>query len=139
MTLLKRLAALYLILLGIAVASHFLATQLYDPTLEGSALDVWRILDPLMIIGVAISLLSALFRKLEDGNGSYTMGVTRDYLEANFAFYASGVLLILLTWNWLGFQFVDPPNDLPWLWLIIDAVVPLVVLSTGIRLMRSGD
>ena len=139
MAILKRLAALYLILLGIAVASHFLATQLYDPTLEGSALDIWRVLDPLMVVGVFIALVCALLRKLENGDGTYNLGVSRDYLEANFAFYVSAVLLLLLMWNWLGFQFVDPPNDLGWLWLILDSVVPLVLLSTGIRLMRSED
>ena len=139
MSILKRLAALYLILLGLVVGGHFIATQLYDPTLEGSALDVWRVLDPLMIVGVAIALVGALFRKLEDGDGSYTLGVSRDYLEANFAFYVSAMLLLLLTWNWLGFQFVEPPNDLPWLWLIIDSVVPLVLISAGFRMMRSED
>lgn len=139
MAILKRLAALYLILLGIAVASHFLATQLYDPTLEGSALDIWRVLDPLMVVGVFIALVWALLRKLENGDGTYNLGVSRDYLEANFAFYVSAVLLLLLTWNWLGFQFVEPPNDLGWLWLILDSVVPLLLLSTGIRLMRSED
>ena len=48
-------------------------------------------------------------------------------------------MLLLLTWNWLGFQFSAPQNDLPWLWLIIDAVVPLVVLSAGFRMMRGED
>ncbi len=139
MIIVKKLTALYLILLGLVVGGHFIATQLYDPTLEGTALEVWRILDPLMIVGVAIAMLSALFRKLEDGDGAYTMGVSREYLEANFAFYASTALLLLLTWNWLGFQFSEPQNDLPWLWLIVDAVVPLVVLSAGFRMMRGED
>ena len=71
MVFLKRLAALYLILLGIAVASHFLATQLYDPTLEGSAMDIWLVLDPMMVAGAFICLLVAFIRKLEFGGFSY--------------------------------------------------------------------
>ena len=114
MTILKRLTALYLILLGIAVASHFLATQLYDPTLEGAAADVWLVLDPLMVVGAFISLVVGFFRKMEFGGFSYGLGVSRDYLEANLSFYLSAVLLILVTWNWFGVAFVDPPNDYGW-------------------------
>ncbi len=60
MILIRRLAAVYLILLAVVVAGHFLATQLYDPMLEGAALTVWRVLDPLMVAGVIIALIVAL-------------------------------------------------------------------------------
>ena len=139
MVFLKRLAALYLILLGIAVASHFLATQLYDPALESSALDVWLVLDPMMVAGAFICLVVAFIRKLEFGGFSYGLGVSRDYLEANLTFYLSAVLLILVTWNWFGVAFVEPPNDNTLVWLINDSVLPLLLISTGIRLMRSED
>ena len=139
MVILKRLAALYLILLGIAVASHFLATQLYDPTLADSALDIWLILDPMMIVGAFIALLVAFFRKLEFGGLSYGLGVSRDYLEANLTFYLSAALLIMLTWNWFGVAFAEPPNDAALVWIFIDSVLPLLLISTGIRLMRSED
>ncbi|MDE2860038.1 MAG: hypothetical protein OYI31_06110 [Chloroflexota bacterium] len=139
MTFLKRLAALYLILLGIAVVSHFLATQLYDPTLEGSAMDIWLILDPMMVAGAFICLLVGFIRKLEFGGFSYGLGVSRDYLEANLTFYLSAVLLILVTWNWFGVAFVEPPNDVGLVWLFIDSVLPLLLISTGIRLMRSEE
>ena len=139
MTLLKRLVALYLILLGIAVASHFLATQLYDPTLEGSAADIWRVMDPMMIAGALILLMVAFFRKLEHGGDSYGMGLSREYLEANLSFYLSAVLLLVLTWNWFGWQFVEPPNDNGLVWIFVDSVLPLLLISTGVRLMRSED
>ena len=139
MVFLKRFVALYLILLGIAVASHFLATQLYDPTLEGAALDVWLVLDPMMIVGALICLVVAFFRKLEFGGFSYGLGVSRDYLEANVTFYVSAALLIMLTWNWFGVAFVDPPNDVGLVWIINDSILPLLLISTGIRLMRSEE
>ena len=137
MTLLKRLVAFYLILLGLAVASHFLATQLYDPTLEGSAADIWQVMDPLMIAGAFISLSVAFFRKIEQGGDSYGMGLSREYLESNLSFYLSAVLLLVLTWNWIGWQFVDPPNDNGLVWIFVDSVLPLLLISTGVRLMRS--
>ena len=61
MSVLKRLAAVYMLL--VAVAMHFLATQLYDPMLDGTALTVWRVLDPLMMVGVVAALIAAFARK----------------------------------------------------------------------------
>ena len=125
------MAAVYLILL--VVVGHFLATQLYDPMLEGTALNVWRVLDPLMVSGVIIALIVALDRKL---NGGDSQGINRDYLEANFTFYFSAALLLALTWNWFGVEWVEPRNDSALLWLFIDSTLPLLLASTGIRLLR---
>ena len=58
MSVFKRLASVYMLLVAVAVAAHFLATQFYDPMLEGTALTVWRVLDPLMVIGVAAALIA---------------------------------------------------------------------------------
>ncbi len=127
------MAAVYLILLAVVVVGHFLATQLYDPMLEGTALNVWRVLDPLMVSGVIIALIVALDRKL---NGGDSQGITRDYLEANFTFYFSAALLLALTWNWFGVEWVEPRNDSALLWLFIDSTLPLLLASTGIRLLR---
>ena len=63
MTALKRLAAAYMLLLAAVVAVHFLVNQFYDPMLEGTALTVWRILDPLMMAGVVMALIVAFGRK----------------------------------------------------------------------------
>ncbi len=134
--LIKRLAAVCLILLAVAVAVHFLATQFYDPTLEGAATDVWLILDPLMVIGVVIALAIALHRKL---NLDDSQGITRDYVESNFTVYFSAVLLLVLLWNWLGFVIVDPGNDNALVWMFIDTAVPLLLASTGIRLLRESS
>ena len=133
--LVKRLAAVYLMLLAVVVAGHFLATQLYDPMLEGAALDVWRVLDPLMVSGVIIALVVALDRK--QTHGADSQGVTRGYLEANFTFYFSAALLLALTWNWFGVEWVEPRNDDALVWIFIDSTLPLLLASTGIRLLRS--
>jgi hypothetical protein len=134
--LVKRLAAVYLILLAVVVAGHFLATQLYDPMLEGAALDVWRVLDPLMVSGAIIALVVALDRKL---NGGDSQGITREYLEANFTFYFSAALLLAITWNWFGVEWVEPRNDQGLLWIFIDSTLPLLLASTGIRLLRESS
>ena len=135
MTAIKRLAAVYMLLVSVAVWANWLGSQFYDPTLEGAAIDAWRILDPLMVVGMAMALIVALSRKL--GHDSEIDGsVTREYLESNFTFYYSAAILLALLWNWFGFQWVDPPNDVPLVWTLIDITVPLVMASTGIRLLR---
>lgn len=137
MTAVKRLAAVYMILVSVAVLANFLGSQFYDPTLEGAAIDAWRILDPLMVVGVAMALIAALAGKISQNSG-IDRSVTREYLESNFTFYYSAALLLALLWNWFGFQWVDPPNDVPLLWTLIDITAPLVMASTGIRLLREG-
>ena len=134
--LIKRLAAVYLILLAVVVAGHFLATQFYDPTPEGTARNVWQILNPLMVIGIVITLIVALDRKL---NGDDSKEITREYLEANFTFYFSAALLIAFAWNWFGVEWVEPRNDNALLWLLIGSTHPLLVASTGIWLLRKSS
>ncbi len=66
---LKRLAAVYMLLPAVAVAGYFLATQFYAPMLEDAGLKVWKILDPLMVAGLAMVLVAAFARKISQ-NGS---------------------------------------------------------------------
>ena len=111
MSVFKRLVAIYMLLVAVAVAAHFLATQLYDPTLEGTALTVWRILDPLMVIGVVAALIAAFARKRALDADGVEQPVSREYLSANVTFYYSAVLLLVLLYNWFGVEFADPRND----------------------------
>ncbi len=138
MTALKRLAAAYMLLLAAVVAVHFLVNQFYDPMLEGTALTVWRILDPLMVAGVVMALIVASCRKCRRDADKAAQSLDREYLEANFTFYYSAAILLGLLWNWFGVEWVDPRNDIGLLWTLIDATLPLLLASTGIRLLREG-
>ena len=138
MNAIKSLAGVYMLLVGAAVAVHFIATQLYDPYLEGTALTVWRIMDPLMVAGVAIAFATATCCKLQVGGGQ-GQPVTRYYLEAQFGFFFSGVLLLALLWNWIGVEFVEPRNDDGLVWIVIDSTLPFLLGATGYRLLRSGN
>ena len=138
MAVIKRLAGVYLLAVGVAVAVHFIATQFYDPSLEGTALTVWRVLDPLMVAAVAMVFIAAWASKRRAGSGGGEQPVTRDYLEANFGFYFSGALLLALLWNWAGVEFVEPRNDMGLVWTFIDSTLPLLAGAAGVRLLRSG-
>ena len=136
MTALTRLIAALMLLLAAAVGVNFLAAQFYDPMTEDAAATVWRILDPVMVVGLAIVVIVAFLRKRARDAETLDRSVDREYFEANFVFYYSAALFLLLLWNWFGVEFVDPPNDDGLLWLLIDVTLPLLLASTAIRLLR---
>ena len=125
-----------MLLVAVAVAAHFPVTQLYDPMLEGTALTVWRVLDPLMVIGVAAALIAAFARKRTLDAGADEQPVSREYLSANAMFYYSAALLIALLYNWFGVEFADPPNDDGQVWILIDTTLPILLAASGVRLLR---
>ena len=125
-----------MLLVAVAVAAQFLAMQLYDPMLEGTALTVWRILDPLMVIGVAAALIAAFARKRTLDAGADEQPVSREYLSANAMFYYSAALLIALLYNWFGVEFADPRNDDGQVWILIDTTLPILLAASGVRLLR---
>ena len=53
----------YAFVVGAAIALHFLTTRFYDPAWVDASLPVWKILDPLEVIGLAIVLIVAFTRK----------------------------------------------------------------------------
>ena len=128
-----RVTAIYLILVGAAVAVHFIVNQLYDPTIEGDSVNVWRVLDVLMLIGLAAVIACAWRCKRRADAGD---GVDREYIEANVGFYFTIALTLAFLYNWFGFEFTDPRNDNPLVWIFIDATLPVLFVSTGIRLLR---
>ena len=133
----KSLAGVYMIVVGAAVAVHFIVTQFYDPALTDTALTEWRIMDPLMVAATAMAFAAATCCKLQAGSGQGEP-VTRGYLEAQVGFYVSGVMLIALLWNWIGVEFVEPRNDDGLLWIIIDSTLPFLLCTAGIRLFRDA-
>lgn len=138
MTAIKSLTALYLILIAAAVAVQFVVGLFYDPATEGTADTVWTILNPLMVAGVVIVLLLGLGAKRRRDADSDNRSIDRDYLEANVVFYFSIVLLLVLLWNWISTEWVDPPGAMSLLWIFVDTTFPPLVGSVGFRLLR-GD
>ena len=136
MSAIKLLAAVYMILVAAAVAVNFIITLFYDPALEDAGSTAWQILDPLMVAGVVMALLLAFSAKRRRDSDSSNSTIDREYLEANVTFYFSGVLLLALLWNWIASQWVEPAGDIGLLWIFIDATLPFLLGSTGIRLLR---
>lgn len=139
MAAIKRLVALFLILVGAAVPLHFVVTRFYDPGWVDASLPVWQVLNPLQVVGLAIVLLVAFGRKRAVDTEQAGSAVTREYLESNFVFYYSAGLMVALLWNWFGVQWSDPPTSDNQLWIIVDVTLPLLFIPTGLRLLREAS
>ncbi len=135
MTALKPGAGAVLLLIGAAVAVHLIATQLYDPTVEGTALTVWAVLDPLMVVGLLITLFAGWgWKRRVDADADRS--VSREWLETNVILYLAAALLLAVLWNWIGTMFSEPSVSEGLLWVAIDSTLPLLLASVGLRLLR---
>ena len=134
----KSLFSIYLRVLAVVLYVQYISSQLYDPTGEALAETVYRILDPLLVLGMIIVVYYAYQRKLAVDAASDD-SVTREYLEANGVFYLSVALFIGLLWNWVGFQFSNPANSEGWLWAIIDLSLPLLFFASSVQLLKSEE
>ena len=132
------LLANYLRVLGVVLYIQYLASQFYDPTAEGLSATVYRILDPLLLLGMIIVLYYAFQRKRAVDSGPDD-GVTREYLEANGVLYFGIALFVALLWNWFGFQFANPANSYGWLWALIDLTLPLLFFASSVQLLKSEE
>lgn len=134
---LRRLAAFYLFLLALVVAGHYFAYPLYERGYgpdESPAQLVWLIIDPFQVAGLAL-LLGATFawkRALPADTG------WREYLEANVLFYLTVVTAISFLPNWFLAQWGDAHRQLWDVWAFIDAAIPILSVSVGLRLWREA-
>jgi len=132
---LKSLFSLFLRVLAVVVYVQFISSQFYDPTGDGVAETIYRILDPLLVLGMIIVVYYAYQRK-RAVDATSDVSVTREYLEANGVLYVGVALFFGLLWNWIGFQFVDPTNSHGWLWTLIDLALPLLFFASSVQLLK---
>ncbi|MCY4411825.1 MAG: hypothetical protein OXC27_15320 [Caldilineaceae bacterium] len=131
----KSLFSLFLRVLAVVVYVQFISSQFYDPTGDGVAETIYRILDPLLVLGMIIVVYYAYQRK-RAVDATSDVSVTREYLEANGVLYVGVALFFGLLWNWIGFQFVDPTNSHGWLWTLIDLALPLLFFASSVQLLK---
>ena len=126
----------FLKVLAVVVWVQFLAILFYDPAQEGVGFQIWSVLDPLMVIAILVTIRVAFRRKTEI-DSSAENSLSKDYFEANIALYGGIALLTALLWNWIGSRWSYPLVSFQWLWILIDLTLPLLLFSTGRRLIRS--
>ena len=138
----NRIGGIFLVVVAVAVAVHTVVEPLYHASADGQPYSpLWTILDPLMVAAVAVGVIFAWRRKrTADGVGRDGDPVTRAWLAANTWFYGLLAVAILLLWSWFNLlspRFTAIGDDAASLvWIIIDTLLPLLLASLGLSLLR---
>lgn len=134
MPVVTRLLSLYVMLVGLAVAVHFIAVPLYHPGGD-EPYPIWEVLDWFMAVAIVIALVSAFLhkRRHDSGDGS---GL-REFISVNTVFYGVLAVGILFFWNWS--HLLRDTGGADWLiWNFIDVALPLVLVAAGRQLWRAS-
>ena len=134
---LKKPVGAYLICLAVVVAVWFIINTVIAESSDFDVLDVWYVLDVLMLIGLVLGIIYNYANKqtVKGGDGP----VTRRYLEANVTFYLTAALTILFLHNWIallaqGSDSLDGNHQAWVIWAVVDVLLPITLGVTGCRL-----
>lgn len=129
-----RLLALYLILVGLAVAVHFIVVPWYHPGGD-EPYPIWELLDYFMAAAILIALVSSFIHKRRH---DATEGADLlEHVSINAVFYGILGVGILFYWNWSNL--LRETGEADWLiWNFIDVALPLLLIAAGRRLWRAS-
>ena len=135
MDLVKRVFGYVHIVLGLAVAVQFLASEIYD---DDAVIQVWDFLNYLMAIG-AIAALVFSYLRVRDADGSDV----KEWVASSAMLIASAALFLLYFEQWFAWTvFKDAADELSevrtMVWIVIDVMFPIVNIIVGSYLLRSA-
>ena len=138
---LNRLVAVYLVGVGTAVAAYFIINPLISDSFD--VMNVWYVLDVLMLIALGLALAFNFCRKLEAERAAEGASAL-PLLEAKTAFYLTAGVTVLFLHNWfsllaLGEDSLDGNHQAWVIWAVVDVVLPLISWATGYRLWRRAS
>ncbi len=143
MDFIERIVGVVLIVIGLVIAIHTIIEPLYHVSTDASPYSPgWNILDPVMALAVVLGVIFGCLRKRavdRDGNGA---PITRAYLAANTQLYGFLFIGILFFWNW--FNLLSPDftavgaDAIDLVWAFINAALPLLSVTLGLHLVRTG-
>ncbi len=129
-----RLLSVYLMVVGLAVAVHFIAVAWYHPGGD-EPYPLWEILDWFMAVAIVIALISTFVHKRRHDAGDETSLI--EHISVNSVFYGTLGVGILFFWNWS--HLLRESGDADWLiWNFIDVALPLLLIAAGRRLWRAS-
>ena len=133
----KRLAGVYLAVVGAAVAVHFVLDPLLYEWEAGEGVPTpWIVLDWLMAAGLPIALyVTFMAKRAADGESEL-----REYLVANTKFFVAVAVTLLFLWN--AFQIEWSAGDQTpdsQVWVFIDVVLPMMFVTVGFELRNEAE
>ncbi len=135
MDLVRRAFGYIHIILGLAVAVQFLASEIYDGDAVGQ---VWDILNYFMAIG-AIAALVFSYLRVRDADASDI----KEWVASSAMLIASAALFLLYFEQWFAWTvFKEAEDELgearTLVWIVIDVMFPIVNIIVGTHLLRSA-
>ena len=137
MGLVKKLLAVFLSVVALVVAVHFMFSSFYRELVDTGA--IWDVLNWFMAVALVVALIVSFHHKRTlDWHGADGT-VTREYVEVNLIFYVTVVLVLWFFWNWSNdLVSVEPQGQTQrniWVW--INPLFVPIAAATALRLWRS--
>lgn len=131
----RRIGAVFFVAVAAAVAVHAVVEPLYHVPTEGEPYaPLWDVLDPVMVVAVALGAVLAWRRKRAADRRTDGTAI-REYLAANALFAGFLFVGVLLLRNW--FDQLTPgsaaagADTVVLTWLLVDAALPVLCGATG--------
>ena len=142
MSILKRVAAIYLIVVAAAVGAHWIIVPLYDNS--SGEYPVWVFLNWFMASTIIIALDRNIRGKLALRGGDPDAPLSGRRVQANLLFYATIVLTMWYFWNWFYSFFPQNEPEVVGLvhlemWTLISPLFVLTIGTTGFGLWQESD
>ena len=137
MGLVKKLLAVFLGVVALVVAVHFMFSSFYRELVDTGA--IWDVLNWFLAAGLVIALIVSFHLKRTLDRRGAAGSVTREYVEVNLMFYVTVVLVLWFFWNWSNdLVSVEPQGQTQrniWVW--INPLFVPIAAATALRLWRS--
>ncbi|MCY3544510.1 MAG: hypothetical protein OXH22_10805 [Chloroflexi bacterium] len=132
MSILKRAAAVYLIVVAAAAGVHWIVSPLYDNS--SGEYPIWVIMNWFMAGAIIVAADTNIRNKVSIMGGERDVPLTGRRVQINLLFYATIVLVLWYFWNWFYgfFPYNEPEIVAPIhleMWTLIN---PLFVLTVGV-------
>jgi len=138
---LKRIAAIYLILVAAVAGAHWIIVPLYDNS--SGDYPVWVFLNWFMASTIIVALDRNIRGKLALRGSDPDAPLTGRRVQVNLLFYATIVLTLWYFWNW--FYGFFPQNEPPVvglvhleMWTLINPLFVLTIGVTGVSLWQES-
>ena len=128
----QRVLAVYLLVVGLAVAVNFVATPFYHE--GGDDYTVWDILNWFMAAAMVIAVVASFIEKRRSCEAGDDL---KRHVDANVVFYASVVVLLLFLAN-AGANLTGHDSESGDVWSAVDAAMPVLLGVVGVRLWRGA-
>ncbi|RKU06898.1 hypothetical protein C6501_18210 [Candidatus Poribacteria bacterium] len=137
---LKKVIGVVLIIIAAIVAIHTVIEPLYHTSTEANPnSSVWNYINVLSAISIVLGVVFSYARMSRIGEHSSV----QEFIAANTLFYGFMFAAILFFWNWFGILKADSftaagAETRSMIWIIFDALLPLLNGALGVHLLRSN-